>query len=98
MDRSRHVRVVKALVLGALLPACGASTSDPSPSPVTDSALSSAPGNETGSTPGPVASAGDAAPKDASELDADVDSELPFSSGPLCPPEMPGGFASCVPA
>ena len=92
MKTPHHLRFAKALVLSALLPACGGS-GEPTPTdpPVTDGTAQTV---QTSPTPPPATPV----PRDhvatkEDGADAGVDSGLPFSSGPIAPPELPVGFA-----
>lgn len=95
MTTQHYLRFAKALVLGAVLPACSASSTEPTPSKSADSAETTgtsatepSKADDKNSAPAPVAAQD---PK-ADAGSPDVDAALPFSSGPLCPPELPAGF------
>ena len=92
MKTPHHLRFAKALVLSALLPACGGSgdstTTDPSPTAATTQTTQTAP---TPPAETPVGKDHVAAKEDTA--DAGVDGDLPFSSGPIAPPELPAAFA-----
>lgn len=90
MKTPHYLRFVKALVLTAAIPACSSEpASTPAPAKTADS-------TETAPTPPvaqPIANEDVAATDAGATHDADVDATLPFSSGPLAPPELPVGFA-----
>jgi hypothetical protein len=93
MKTPHHLRFAKALVLSALLPACGGSgdstPTDPAKADTTQTSETTAPAD-----PPPARDHVAAATDDAgAPADAAVDSGLPFFSGPIAPPELPVGFA-----
>ena len=78
METAHYLRFARAIALAAVLPAC-TGPGEPAPNPP--------------ATPGAHDDAGaelaDAGATEVEETDADV----PFSSGPIVPPELPAGFA-----
>lgn len=93
MNTPRYLRFVKALVLTAAVPACSSDpTTEPPPAKTADSS-ETAPATEPPATPGAGSKIAEAKADAGSTADADVDSGLPFSSGPIVPPELPVGFA-----
>ena len=93
MNTPRYLRFVKALVLTAAVPACTSATSSEPPPAKTSDSSETAPATEPAVDPGAPAKVADAKADAGSTPDADVDSGLPFSSGPIVPPELPVGFA-----
>jgi hypothetical protein len=79
MTQPHYLRVARALALAALVPGCTGAGPTPTPEPeVLASADAQAP-------------AADAQAND--DASSDVDAGLPFSSGPVVPPELPESFA-----
>jgi hypothetical protein len=83
MKQPHYLRVVRALALAAIVPGC--TSADPAPT----------------SEP-PIVAEADAEPAahddvqvegDAAVAASEVDAGLPFSSGPIVPPELPESFA-----
>lgn len=105
MKTPHYLRFVQALVLAAAVPACS-SGDDPAPPAKSDPPASSttkavgAPA-ATEAPPAPASPAPHAAPvvepqpaaQGAEHADSSPDSGLPFSSGPIVPPELPASFA-----
>ena len=82
MKQPHHLRFARALALLVVVPGCTGGAPTPTSEPQlivrADAAL--------------VAQGGDAAPNDG-DASLDVDAGIPFSSGPIVPPELPEGFA-----
>jgi hypothetical protein len=104
MKTPHYLRFVQALVLAAAVPACS-SGDDPAPpakgeAPALTGAASGGPAAPE-SPPSAATSAPPAAPvaetqhpaQPAAHADTGVDAGLPFSSGPIVPPELPASFA-----
>ena len=86
MKTPHYLRFVQALTLAAVVPACsGAPVDDAEPARVSEPVVPTA-----ATAPRPIARPiPESAQADASsDHDADVDASLPFSSGPIVPPEM----------
>lgn len=79
MKQAHYLRFARALALAAIVPGC--TSAAPSPTPEPQLAL------EADAQPRP----GDAQMHD--DAASDVDAGLPFSSGPIVPPELPASFA-----
>ncbi len=103
MKTPHYLRFVQALVLAAAVPACS-SGDDPAPAPKGESPTASATTTATAAPEAPKAAATSAPPaatametqrpaQPAPQADTGADSGLPFSSGPIVPPEMPASFA-----
>ncbi|MCB9596242.1 MAG: hypothetical protein H6719_26200 [Sandaracinaceae bacterium] len=83
MKQPHYLRFARALALAAVVPGCTAV--DPAP-----------PSEPLGSEPPLVAESDAATPEDVLDdagVATDVDADLPFSSGPIVPPELPESFA-----
>ena len=81
MNRAHYLRFARALALAAVVPGCtGASGPRPTPDPQL----------VVEGDAGVATTADGAAHADAS---VDSDADLPFSSGPIVPPELPESFA-----
>ena len=87
MKTAHYIRFVQALIIAAI-PACTAAveTKNPEPEPATAAVNSARP-------EGSSAAQADAGADAAAHADASVDGALPFSSGPIVPPELPVGFS-----
>jgi len=84
MSTPHYLRFVKALVLAAALPACSSGAADgPAPSPAETADTTTAPP----SAPAPTAN--EELADAGTAHDGGVDADLPFSSGPIVPPELP---------
>jgi hypothetical protein len=92
MQTPHYLRVVGALIVAATLPACSSGSDEPLPTR-TEAAESTTPAAPP--VEAPVAAATPSATTDASAppADAAADGGLPFSSGPIAPPELPEGYA-----
>jgi hypothetical protein len=79
MKQAHHLRFARALALAAIVPGCTSAAPSPTPEPQ-------------------VVAEADAQPATADaqlydDASSDVDAGLPFSSGPIVPPELPASFA-----
>lgn len=80
MKHAHYLRFARSLALAAFVPGCTGAVPDPSPEPQ-------------------VVAEADAGPPSADaavahdDVSHDGDADLPFSSGPIVPPELPEGFA-----
>lgn len=79
MDRAHYLRFVRTLALATLVPGCTGAAPTPSgdPHPLAEDDART------------VADAATTAPDAAHD---DVDAGIPFSSGPIVPPELPESF------
>lgn len=96
MKTPHYLRFVQALVLAAAVPACAADE----PAPPTTSAEHAAqtadptaPSNAEGAPAPAPTHAAEANAAGPASTDAGVDSSLPFSSGPIVPPELPAALS-----
>ncbi len=81
MQQPHYLRVVRALALAAIASGCG-TASDPSPE---GEPLAT---ERDAGTEAVVADAGA-----THDPETEVDAEVPFSSGPIVPPELPADFS-----
>jgi hypothetical protein len=79
MTAPHYLRFARALALVAVLPAC--TGNDPTPRESPDPAVDE------------HSDAGDAVADAGAAHEDDADADMPFSSGPIVPPELPAGFA-----
>jgi hypothetical protein len=88
MKSVHYIRFAQALIIAAV-PACTAAVESKNPEPETSTAVAASSAKPEGT----AAAQSDAGSADAAHHnDASVDGALPFSSGPIVPPEMPLGF------
>ncbi|MGE0787576.1 MAG: hypothetical protein AB7S26_18015 [Sandaracinaceae bacterium] len=85
MTQPHYLRFARALALAAALPACN--TASPPDEPPSESP------SELHDDAGPLAELDAGAAGHVEDAGLDVDAEVPFSSGPIVPPELPEGFA-----
>jgi hypothetical protein len=78
MDRAHYLRFARALALAVVVPGCTGTGPTPDPNTLAETDAQS-------TTPVDASAAPDAA--------SDVDAGLPFSSGPIVPPELPEALA-----
>jgi hypothetical protein len=88
MTRKHYLRFIQALALAAALPACGETGEHTSESDVAE-APTDAPADRALAVSDVVSDDAVVPASDAHEADSDV----PFSSGPIVPPEMPEALA-----
>jgi len=78
MKHAHYLRFARSLALAAVVPGCTGAVPEPTPEPQ-------------------VVTEADALAADAGvahdDAGRDVDADLPFSSGPIVPPELPENFA-----
>jgi hypothetical protein len=97
MKTPHYLRFVQALVLAATVPACSSADAPAPPTTSTEPAAQTAePATPSSGEPAPApmhAAQASADAHSATDADAGVDGSLPFSSGPIVPPELPAALS-----
>lgn len=81
MKHAHYLRFARSLALAAVVPGCTSAGPAPAPEPRVVAQADAPPSADAGT-----------GTADA-DHDREVDAELPFSSGPIVPPELPASLA-----